>query len=130
MVDLGGGRYRLLHSPGFVHGLAAGDVFERTDGAAGFRVLKRSGFVCVWVLSDESIDLSKMNDVTARIEAAGGAMDGGFRDRLLIANFPLLENDFAPIERCMQHIEAELGLMWEYANVYDVATGKPLGWWA
>lgn len=47
VVDLGGGRFRLLHSPGFVHGLAAGDVFERTEDVVGFRVVKRSGFVCV-----------------------------------------------------------------------------------
>lgn len=129
VVDLGGGRFRLLHSPGFVHGLAAGDVFERTEDAAGFRVVKRSGFVCVWIMGSSPIGAEKAREVTSRVEAAGGTMDGGFRDRLLIANFPLSGDDFAPIERCMAGVESELELMWEFANVYDVVTGKPIGWW-
>lgn len=130
VADLGGGRFRLLHSPGFVQGLAAGDVFERTGDAAGFRVLKRSGFVCVWIMGEGSIPAPAAREVAVRVAAAGGAMDGGFRDVLLIANFALMGSDFSPIERCMKRLEAELGLCWEYGNVYDVATRKPLDWWA
>jgi hypothetical protein len=44
VAALGGGRYRLLASPGFVEGLAAGDEFELDPSVAcGHRVLHRGG---------------------------------------------------------------------------------------
>ena len=42
------GRYRLLASPGFVEGVAAGDEFELSqESPLGYRVLRRGGNLCV-----------------------------------------------------------------------------------
>jgi hypothetical protein len=41
--------FQLEHSPGFVEGLAAGDVIELDMSTPpGFRILERGGNLCVW----------------------------------------------------------------------------------
>lgn len=45
---------RLLHSPGFVYGLAAGDEIELQPGTTtGYRVSKHAGNLCVWFFYEQ-----------------------------------------------------------------------------
>ena len=73
---LGGRRFRLLHTPGMVLGVAAGDVVELTDERTGeFAVRQRAGNVGVqFFVRDVGEDLRPecVRDLDAAIRAIGG----------------------------------------------------------
>jgi hypothetical protein len=87
---LGDRHYRLIHSPGYVEGLAAGDEIVLVDEAVGFRVLKRSGNLCLWMIFASAKDLFSAAALTLkeRVERLGGRLDGG-TERTLIFTIPL-----------------------------------------
>jgi hypothetical protein len=75
---LGGGRFRLLASPGLVEGVAAGDEVELAPAdRTGYRVLRRGGNLCVWIYVPEP----PLEETDARLSLAavmlGGYLDGG-----------------------------------------------------
>ncbi len=123
-------RYKLLHSPGFVPGLAAGDIFELDPASdAGYRIVTRSRTVVVWFFylkyAPELIELVK-----EQAASLGGSLDGGYKDKLLIFNFPI-SIGFDQIEN---FANAATGLYpdseWSYGNIYDSKDGQtPLNWW-
>ena len=132
VVELGEGRYRLLASPGFVEGLAAGDEFELDDDAPlGHRVVRRGGNLCVWFYHSEP--LSEASAVTAEIrgvaEALGGQLDGGY-SRMLVLTVPLAAGFDAVARAFDDSVRRHAGSSWLYGNVYDPADGMtPLDWW-
>ena len=132
VVPLGGRRYRLLASPGFVEGLAAGDEFELDTGAIrGVRVLRRGGNLCVWFYHSEPLD--ETSDATADVrgvaESLGGSLDGGY-SRMLVLTIPLAAGFDAVAAAFDEAVRRHGGSAWLYGNVYDPSDGiTPLNWW-
>src|SRR5215207_6392035 len=80
-VVVGPGRYRLLASPCYVEGLAAGDEFELSPHAPqGYRVLARSGNLCIWLYFHHEVDAERVEtaDLPRAVDALGGRLDGGW----------------------------------------------------
>jgi hypothetical protein len=126
------GRYRLLASPGFVEGLAAGDELElATDSPQGYRVRARGGNLCVWFYFPHEVDHEsrEIADLSRTAESLGGRLDGGW-SRMAVLTVPLSAG-WAAIESAMNAaIERLGGASWLYGNVYDPIDGvTPLGWW-
>ena len=131
-VVVGPGRYRLLASPGFVEGLAAGDELELSpDSPLGYRVLSRGGNLCVWFYFHHEVDAesSEAEDLSRTAGALGGRLDGGW-SRMLVLTLPVSAG-WAAIESAMHAaIERVGGASWLYGNVYDPSDGvTPLRWW-
>jgi hypothetical protein len=129
---IGSNRFKLLYSPGFVEGLAAGDEFEllKTD-KLGFKVLKRSRNLCVWFFfqsEDETLGL-KAKQLLRTVEEIGGWLDGGKRN-LLIFTIPITAG-FVNIEKVLNEALKKIhGSTWLYGNIYDPEDGAtPLNWW-
>lgn len=129
VAPVGATSFRLLNSPGFVHGVALGDTIELADTPTGFRVIRRSGNVCVWVTSDAPMDDQLSGRVMQIVVSGGGVVDGGYKDRLIVANFRLSTVGFSAIEKCMSQVERIPTLSWMYGNIYDPMSGAPLEWW-
>lgn len=126
------GRCRLLHSPAFVDGLAAGDVIELDENErSGFRVLSRAGNLAVIVTFAENQDRSTepVERLVRAVEALGGNRDGG-PARMLVLTVPLRAG-FPAVEKLMNGFVAELpGTSWWYGNVYERGdAARPLDWW-
>lgn len=123
---LGGGRYRVLHTPGVVYGLAAGDELEAgADGA--FRVLRRGGNLAVRVLCPTGV--APFTEALAKEvqEKLGGILDGKVRNGLVFT-VPVTAG-FKRVEVVFQEFtQAMAGAVWEYGNVYD-ESGNELDWW-
>jgi hypothetical protein len=129
---LGPNRYRLVHSPGVVEGLARGDEFElRPDDPKGFHVLERSGYLCVWFyFTEPGVNRGPHGDaVRAAVERLGGTCDGGGNTHLVFSvpvslGFPAVEANFNDLAG--RHPDSS----WLFGNVYDPWDDfKPLGWW-
>lgn len=132
VAELGAGRYRLLASPGFVEGLAAGDEFELDPAAPlGHRVLRRGGNLCVWFYHSEPLDESSAAtaDVSRVAESLGGHLDGGY-SRMLVLTVPLAAGFDTVGEAFDGAARRHRGSSWLYGNVYDPSDGAtPLNWW-
>ena len=125
---IGGSRYRLLSSPGFVLGVAAGDEIELLGDDGQFRVVRRGGNVAVQLFSKEPVHAFRDALAAAVREALGGVLDGGI-ERGLVFTIPAAAG-FAAIEALFDHeVNARPGTEWMYGNVYDPDSGEPLGWW-
>ena len=128
VIDLGGERFRLLHSPGFVQGIAAGDEFQILDEQGAFRVLHRSGNIAVQVFSEVPVE-PMVGDFTRRVAEIGGVLDGRIEQGMVFtipiqAGFPTIEALFNEL------VAAHAGMEWLYGNVYDPRDGMtPLDWW-
>lgn len=125
---LGGGRFRILQSPGLVLGVAAGDVIELTS-AGRFKVVSRGRNLCVQVFAPASSVDRLENALTGRLKVLGGRLDGRGAQLLVYTvpvsvGFPAVEEVF---RECVGGCD---GAEWYYGNVYDPDDGvTPLGWW-
>ena len=126
---LGGLKYRVLASPGMLEGCAAGDEIELlAEDRTRFRLSKRGGNVCIqfFVEGDHAACASEL---TARIEALDGRLDGETAGLLVFtvpvsAGFPAIEAVFYDAEK------RYAGCSWMFGNVYDPVDGEtPLNWW-
>ncbi|MFL5576919.1 MAG: DUF4265 domain-containing protein [Gemmatimonadaceae bacterium] len=124
------GGVRLLHSPAFVRGIAAGDVIDVLPAElAGFRVRSRAGNVAIVValqdVADKSSDLVRR--LVANVISLGGVCEGG-PGRALAFTIPVTAG-FGQIESAFSSLGAGGdGASWWYANVLD-RDDRPLGWW-
>lgn len=122
---------RLLHSPAYVHGIAAGDCIELAeDEATGFRVLSRSGMLAVvFSVREQTTEAEATCSVLdAWVVGVGGSVDGGPR-RLHVYSIPVSVG-FDEIERRFDIASASIaGADWWYGNVYDLSGETELGWW-
>ncbi|HKT59019.1 MAG TPA: DUF4265 domain-containing protein [Gemmatimonadales bacterium] len=125
---LGGGRYRLLASPGLVEGVAAGDELELAPAdPTGYRMIRRGGQLCIWVYVPEPPPVQTDERLSRAATSLGGYLDGG-NTRLRILTVPVSAG-FARVETELDAAVAELGgSSWTYGNVYD-RQDRPLGWW-
>jgi hypothetical protein len=122
------GVFRLLHSPGFVLGIAAGDEFRLVGEDGVFDVTSRGGNLAVQVFSREPVAPLRA-ELTARVEALGGVLDGAI-EHGLVFTIPVSAG-FAAVEAMFNSWVAEhADWEWIYGNVYDPADGvTPLNWW-
>jgi hypothetical protein len=132
VLAIGPGRYRLLASPGFVEGLAAGDEFELDPHSPlGHRVLRRGGNLCVWFYHAEPLSegSAATHDIREVAESLGGRLDGGY-SRMLVLTVPLAAGFDAVARAFDAAVARHAGSAWLYGNVYDPADGvTPLDWW-
>ena len=129
-ADLGRGRFRLLHSPGFVQGIAAGDEFEVLGPDGAFRVVHRGGNLAVQVFGRETFPPEMAAETARRVAGElGGTLDGRI-ERGMVFTVPVAAG-FPAIERFFGELEAATpGLEWVFGNVYDPDDGvTPLNWW-
>ena len=128
VVALGDDDYRVLYSPGFVEGVAAGDVIRVHDATTGaFTVITRGGNVVVKISSPDPFAGTQLDDATADLAALGGRFDGAI-ETAAVWTIPVTAS-FRRIEEAMNRIVRRIpGSEWWYGNVYD-ANGEPLGWW-
>lgn len=78
--QLGSNHYRLLGSPGLVEGLAFGDEIALDEAqTCGYRIIKRSGNLCIWFFFDEVGKNRGADAAQLRIDVQQihGWMDGG-----------------------------------------------------
>lgn len=122
--------FRLLHSPAFVWGIAAGDIIELDPAElAGFRVRSRAGNVAIVVaLGDLDKGSAPVQRLITEVERLGGCCEGGPGSSLVFtvpvrAGFRQLESVFDGFRNQGD------GVSWWYGNVYD-RHDRPLGWWA
>jgi hypothetical protein len=130
--SLGLSRFRVLRSPGAVEGLAEGDIIELSADERGFRVVERSGNLCIWVYASR-------HDPTAvpgldpalgeRLLSMGGRVRQASRAHWVVT-LPVVAG-FGKIARVFDDaVVAGLVGCWFYGNVYAAHTGgAPLEWW-
>ena len=130
--QIGPDRFRLVYSPGFVEGLAAGDVIELSaEDRLGYRIVERAGNLCVWFFfnrlgQNRGPEAERLREEVERI---GGWLDGGGA-YLLIFTIPVSAG-FPAVERVFDAAVTRIaGSEWLYGNVYDPNDGQtPLNWW-
>jgi hypothetical protein len=126
-VELGEGRFRLLYSPGFVEGIAAGDEFRLLDEHGAFEVTRRSGNVGVQVFGSDPL-APVAEGLVRRVAELGGVLDGQIERGMVftipvVAGFPAIESVFN------EFVSAHPGIEWMFGNVYDPRDGvTPLNW--
>lgn len=124
-----GDMYRLMSSPAFVRGLAAGDRIRfPSEAPCGYELLKRSGNLCIRVLRKDNI-AEVLQSLTPEIELMDGVLDLE-TPRLLVYSIHV-SIGFQAIESLLDRICGHLpGTLWYYGNVYDPKDGvTPLDWW-
>jgi len=118
-------KFRIIASPGYVLGVAAGDVIEPVGGVGEFRVVERGGNVSIQIFGDNGL----VDDHLGELAGLSQAVDARGQD-LTVLTVPL-RLGFAHIENvlnafCQRHPDVR----WYYANVYDPSDGvTPLNWW-
>jgi hypothetical protein len=113
-----------------VEGVAAGDEIELDPSLpAGFRVLRRSGQLCVWFYLPKSATVAADARVIRAADRLGGYLDGG-RAKLRVLTIPV-RTGFDAIAQELDAAARELaGSTWLYGNVYDGGNPeRPLDWW-
>jgi hypothetical protein len=120
------GALRVVSSPGFVQGIAAGDEFRLLDGNGAFEVTHRAGNVAVQLFSSSPV-APYVSALSARVQELGGWLDGSI-ERGLVFTLPITAG-FPAIERLFQTWVAEQpGWEWAFGNVY-AEDGSPFNWW-
>lgn len=128
---LGGLRFRIANSPGWIYGVAAGDEVERTDEHGGFKVIRRSGNVAVRLFSTSALRRDRIEAFEAEVrDRLGGWVDGEIDDRAVVFTIPA-STGFSEIEALfgpfVRDSSIALGAVeWECGNVHDDA-GAPIG---
>lgn len=121
-------RYQLAQSPLFATGAACGDVIEMQRNDPGrFRVRERSGQLAVRVFRRSAIaDLEA--ELTPALEKLDAELDV-HSARALVYSVHVAVG-FREIEQVLDRIVGAAGdATWSFGNVYDPASGEPLGWW-
>ncbi len=125
---IGSGVYRLLYSPGFVQGIAAGDEFRLVGNDGAFEVLRRGGNLCIQVFCTEPV-APLQPELTRRLADLGGTLDGAI-ERGLAYTIPVSAG-FSAVEAVLNAwTDEHESWEWYYGNVYDPVDGEtPLRWW-
>ncbi len=120
------GECRLLQSPAFAKGLARGDWIRRNPATGQFELRRRSGNLCIRVLSRGDLDALEAA-LTPELEKLGGQLDLE-NPRVLVYSIHV-SCGFTAIETLLDSHMTESST-WLYGNVYDPADGvTPLNWW-
>ncbi len=119
------GKVEMLHSPGFIKGIARGDtlILGRDNS---YTIDVRGGMVAIQIYT--RADVARLEPkLSAEIKTMDGCRDI-CTDRMLAYSVPV-EAGFAAIEQVMQEVAEQYSdLQWVYGNVYN-AEGEALNWW-
>jgi hypothetical protein len=120
--------YLMLHSPGFVRGVARGDTVELLSERAGtFQVVQRGGNLAVRVYCRNAAAVLDAA-LTPQVTQLEGRRDVK-ATHLLVYSIPV-EAGFESVESVFdQAIGGSADASWAYGNVYDEHGGEPLNWW-
>jgi hypothetical protein len=129
------GNWKLIRSPLYAMGAAAGDVLKLVDDETGaFEIIARGGNVAVhFYLREEDMNDVAATDLVAstiarEIASLGGSIDGQTAG-LIVFTLPVRVG-FPAIERIFESAAQRFGgAEWQFANVYDPVNGDPLRWW-
>lgn len=121
-------RYLLLHSPGFVRGVARGDTIELLSERAGtFKVMARGGNLAVRVYTRGDAEVLDAT-LTPQVTQLEGRRDIKSA-HLLVYSIPA-EAGFEAVEAIFdQALSGSPDASWTYGNVYDEHSGQPMNWW-
>lgn len=126
---LGEDRYRVLCPPRFVYALAVGDEIKTDASSAGFRTLRRSRNLTVWIYVEDANGVLAVAEAAESVAASIGATIEGTPPKRIIITVPLSagwqKNEVAISALC----SSVPGVSWEYANVFDSVTHEPLNLW-
>lgn len=122
---------RLVHSPGLIEGLAAGDEITLQKAKPGYKIVRRGGNLCVWFYTD-GVEQSREHtapELVKDVRELGGYPDGG-TTASLIFTVPVRAG-FANVAKVFDAaVVRHPGSVWLYGNVYDPLDGEtPLNWW-
>ncbi len=124
---LADGLLEILYTPGFVEGIAAGDLIRVTDPDTGaFEVVRRGGNLGVKLFSEGPIQ-PVLDWLGPSLLALQARLDGQI-ERGAVLTIPA-SIGLPAVDAAMDAVATAFpGLVWYYGNVYDAA-GEPLGWW-
>jgi hypothetical protein len=119
--------YRVVYSPGFVEGIAAGDTIRIIDRGLGlFEVVSRGGNVAIKFATEQPI-ADVLQFISTELALLGGRFDGAI-EHVGVWTVPVVAG-FKEIESALARAVALMpGSQWWYGNVYD-DKGNPLRWW-
>ena len=125
-------QYRLLHSPAYVEGVAAGDVIELDQSLRSeFRLVSRAGNLAVIAAFEkpEAECSSQAKLLEESIQTIGGVVEGG-PGRVLVLTVPA-SCGFHAVESLLEVLMREVpGTKWWYGNVCEAGDpSQPLNWW-
>lgn len=120
--------YLLLHSPGFIRGIARGDTIALVSERAGtFKVLSRGGNLAVRVYCRGEAEFPD-TILTPQVTQLEGRRDIKSA-HLLVYSIPA-KAGFEAIESIFDEaLSGSPDNSWAYGNVYDEHSGQPLNWW-
>lgn len=124
VASLGDDRYRVLLSPGFFRGIAAGDVIVYDPIEKTAELVERGGNIAVQVFF-AGLPGDVVESFKEKVKGAGGRIDGELHS-LVVLTFPV-EVGFTVIESLVATLPEDK-VEWEYGNVFD-EHGDPLSWW-
>ena len=119
------GLFRILLTPGFVSGFAAGDLVGYDADAQTLTLVDRGGNVGVQFFHPR-LESHVLAHIEEQVKSVGGTVDGRL-DRLLVFTFPASVR-VSNIQTFLRAYETSFGVEWEFANLFD-ADGDPLPWW-
>lgn len=117
--------FRLILSPGFVQGFAAGDIVRYDEQRQTLGLVERGGNVNVQFFH-EYLPVNVVSHIKNQVESVGGRVDGEL-GRLLVFTFPLSVG-VANIQNFVTAIENTFPVEWQFANLFS-ESGEPLEWW-
>jgi len=121
-----GDRLRLVFTPGFVQGVAAGDVVTYDESSHTISLVERGGNVAVQFFYRDVPDFVLTHIAEQVSLVAGGTVDGEL-DGLRVFTFPATVG-LRSIEDFMNSFVEAYRIEWTFANVFD-ENGQPLNWW-
>jgi hypothetical protein len=123
------GQFLLEQSPGFIRGLARGDLIQVNEDKGTHKVLKRSGNLCVRVIARAEIEKIAAA-LVPEIEKLGGTLD--FQNARMLIFSIHVSCGFTVIEQILNKHASTAGESgWLYGNVYTEQDGElvPMLWW-
>jgi Domain of unknown function (DUF4265) len=128
--EIESGRFIIECPPRLAYGLAVGDEIELVDSAVGFRVIKHSGNLTVWIFAPNQEAVAQLvQQLMTKLQTLKGVLEGT-PGEMLIVTIPLAAGWTNIRDVLDSLVETVSGSTWMYANVYEIQDGDtPLNWW-
>lgn len=128
VVDAGGGRLKVLRTPGLVLGIARDDEIRLGSQTGSFTVEKRGGRVAVQLYLGQA-EKNDVESLSAQLAEAVSATWDGFSEKQAVFSFPASEGFLRAEELLNRFAQAYPEAEWYYGNVYAEDGVSPLNWW-